>query len=147
MTGSRCVVQDCENNHKTGKSLRLSPKSGPKKAEWIRLHSKNFNPLGRFVVCSDHFERECYHFGEGSELKRYLIKGSVPTIWKPKKTIASPSDRELRQRAKEIKELLATAGDSGMVRAHESATTSSTVSTLDLPASAEDTPTETMPPP
>ncbi|EDO27111.1 predicted protein [Nematostella vectensis] len=109
MTGSRCVVQDCENNHKAGKSLHLSPKSGPKKAEWIRLHSKNFNPLGRFVVCSDHFERECYHFGEGSELKRYLIKGSVPTIWKPKKTIASPSDRELRQRAKEIKELLATA--------------------------------------
>ena len=60
MPASRCGVQDCNNGSKPreGFSLHNSPPSGNVLSSWKRFvssHHKNFNPTGRFVVCSEHF--------------------------------------------------------------------------------------------
>ena len=72
MPASRCVVQDCNNgsNPREGISLHNSPPSGSVLSSWRRFvspHRKNFNPTGRFVVCSEHITDDCfarsYHVG------------------------------------------------------------------------------------
>ena len=97
----RCVVQGCSNrsNVKAGISIHNSPIKPVHRAKWkkfLLLQRKNFNPDGRFVVCSDHFESSCFarqfHM-EGSV--RTLSPGSVPTIWKARE--APLTDRERRR--------------------------------------------------
>ena len=84
MPASRCVVQDCDNgsNPREGISFHNSPPSGIVLSSWKRFvssHHKNFNPTGRFAVCSELFTDDCfarfYHFG--GSMKR-LAQGAIP---------------------------------------------------------------------
>ena len=104
MPGSRCVVKYCSNDYsKKGVSLHSSPISGQKRAEWVkfvRTHRKNFSPNSRFVVCSVHFEKDCFLRPRDSRLKIQLKPGAVPTIWKERNGTAVNSSREKRQKAK-----------------------------------------------
>ena len=59
MPGRRCVVQDCGNvkNDELGISIHNSPDSGSVRLKWkrfISIHWKDFNPGGKFAVCSEH---------------------------------------------------------------------------------------------
>jgi len=101
MPGSRCVVQGCSNysDHSIGVSLHTSPgnkSDGDKWVRFVRTHRANFNPAGRFMVCSEHFDETCFgrtiHF-EGS--RRYLLPHSVPTIWK--KVVEQPLSQRSRR--------------------------------------------------
>ena len=65
MPGRRCVVQDCGNvkNDELGISIHNSPASGSVMLKWksfVSMHRKNFNPVGKFAVCSEHFTRDCF---------------------------------------------------------------------------------------
>lgn len=108
MPGSRCVVQGCNNvsNRKAGIGLHISPLvtlERSKWATWIRQHRKNFSPTGRFMVCSKHFKNDCFlRSSDSSSLRRQLIPGSVPCIWKPaeERNIEIKSARTLRQERK-----------------------------------------------
>ena len=91
MPASCCVAQDCNNgsNPREGISFHNSPPSGIVLSSWKRFvssHHKNFNPTGRFAVCSKHFTDDCfarfYHFG-GS--MKGLVQGAIPSAWKKKK--------------------------------------------------------------
>ena len=94
MPASRCVVQDCSNgsNPREGISLHNSPPSGSVLSSWKRFmspHRKNFNPTGRFVVCSEHITDDCFarSYHVGASMKR-LVQGAIPSVWKKKlKTI------------------------------------------------------------
>ena len=66
--------------------LHNSPPSGSVLSSWKRFvssHRKNFNPTGRFVVCSEHITDDCfarsYHLG--ASMKR-LVQGAIPSVWK-----------------------------------------------------------------
>ena len=65
MPGSRCVVQDCSNGSKStiGISLHSTPVNIRDRDSWVRFvrtHRSNFNPAGRFMVWSVHFESSCF---------------------------------------------------------------------------------------
>ena len=65
MPGRRCVVQDCGNvkNDELGISIHNSPDSGSVRLKWKRfvsIHRKDFNPVGKFAVWSEHFTRDCF---------------------------------------------------------------------------------------
>ena len=101
MPASRCVVQDCNNgsNPRQGISLHNSPPSGSVLASWKRFvssHRKNFNPTGRFVVCSDHFTDDCFarSYHVGGTMKR-LVQGAVPSVWKKNMKIGSSRDHRM----------------------------------------------------
>ena len=51
-------------------------------------HRKNFNPTGRFVVCSEHITDDCFarSYHEGASMKR-LVQGTIPVWKKTLKTI------------------------------------------------------------
>ena len=52
-------------------------------------HHKNFNPTGRFVVCSEHITDDCFvgSYHVEAFMKR-LGQGAIPSVWKKKlKTI------------------------------------------------------------
>ena len=105
MPSSRCVVQGCSNrsNTKEGISLHQSPVVNGERAKWlnfVRTHRVNFNPGGRFVVCSDHFREPCFErtfLGAGHGGIRRLKPGACPTIWK-KKQAPSPVSARSRRR-------------------------------------------------
>ena len=102
MPSSRCVVQGCSNpsNPKAGISLHNSPVNPSLRAQWKRFvcaHRANFNPPGRFVVCSEHFTEDCFAWTihVGGAMKR-LQPFSVPTIWRKKDKEPSASSRDRR---------------------------------------------------
>ena len=102
MPGRRCVVQDCGQLHvdEAGISICNSPNSGNVQARWksfVCLHRKNFNPgpVGKFAVCSDHFENDCFTRAYPMKGIRRLKLGSIPTIWK--KTSGPVSERSRRR--------------------------------------------------
>ena len=105
MPASRCVVQFCSNraNREAGVSIHLCPMNKSQRNVWVnfvKTHRANFNPVGRFVICSDHFNDDCFertHFGLESGSLRRLKPGSVPTMWK-KKTVPSPISQRNRRR-------------------------------------------------
>jgi len=83
---SRCVVQGCSNssNPVAGISLHWSPANKGLYVKWkafISLHRKNFNPKGRFMVCSEHFNKDCFKrlFHMEGNVRR-LEPGSIPTV-------------------------------------------------------------------
>ena len=43
---------------------------------------KNFNPEGQFMVCSEHFNEDCFKrlFHMEGNVRR-LESGSIPTVW------------------------------------------------------------------
>lgn len=102
MPGSRCVVQGCGNtsNLRAGISLHNSPLSGNTKALWKRFittHRANFEPQGRYVVCSEHFTEDCFSrtVHDGRSMKR-LVKEAVPTIWRANEKAPGSSVRDRR---------------------------------------------------
>jgi len=101
MPSNICVVQDCSNisNTSEGISLHISPTEKKEYAKWkkfVQIHRANFKPAGRFVICSNHFEDNCFErsYHVAGRLRR-LKKGSCPTIWKC--TEERPSARNHRQ--------------------------------------------------
>ena len=49
----------------------------------MSIHRKDFNPVGKFAVCSEHFTRDCFTLAFPMKgMKRNLKKGTFPTIWK-----------------------------------------------------------------
>ena len=104
MPGWRCVVQDCgnESNEDLGISVHNSPASGPVRSKWKRfvsMHRKNFNAVGKFAVCSEHFTVDCFTRAFPMKgIKRVLKPGSVPTIWKkPSETLSKRSRRTVSE--------------------------------------------------
>ena len=83
---------DNSNQEPEGISLHNSPPSGSVLSSWKRFVSsnrKNFNPTGRFVVCSEHITDDCFSrfYHVGASMKR-LVQGAIPSAWKKKlKTI------------------------------------------------------------
>ena len=79
--------------------------------KWINFvwtHRANFNPVGRFVVCSDHFHETCFErtfFGPESGGFRRLKAGAYPTIWK-KKEVSSPISGRRRRRVSTFSNVL-----------------------------------------
>ena len=104
---SRCVVQGCSNssNPAAGISLHWSPASKGLYAKWkafVCLHRKNFNPKGRFMVCSEHFNKDCFKrlFHMEGNVRR-LEPGSIPTVWRKSEksvdqTLSHRSRRKVR---------------------------------------------------
>ena len=63
--GRHGVVQDCGNvkNDEMGISIHNSPASGSvrlKRKSFVSMQRKNFNPVGKFAVCSEHLTRDCF---------------------------------------------------------------------------------------
>lgn len=102
---SRCVVQGCSNgsNPASGISLHWSPAS--LYAKWkafVCLHRKNFNPKGRFMVCSEHFTEDCFRrlFHMEGNVRR-LQPGSIPTVWrKLEKSVDQPLSHRSRRKVR-----------------------------------------------
>lgn len=87
MPGRRCVVEDHGNGkNDLGISIHNSPESGGVRLKWksfMSMHQKDFDPVGKFDVCSEYFTKDCFLLAFPMKgIKRYLKRGIVPTIWK-----------------------------------------------------------------
>ena len=63
---------------------------------------KNFNPKGRFMVCSEHFTEDCFRrmFHMEGNVRR-LQPGSIPTIWrKSEKSVDQPLSHRSRRKVR-----------------------------------------------
>lgn len=103
MTGSRCVVQGCSNrsDHSAGISMHRSPVNRTDREKWVRfvrLHRANFKPPGIFVICSEHFQEQCFERTlHVKGFRRRLLPESIPTVWekRPKKPSSSRTRRKV----------------------------------------------------
>ena len=83
-----CIRDSCGNvkNDELGISIHNSPDLGSVRLTWKRfvsIHRKDFNPVGKFAVCSEQFTRDCFTLAfPMRDMKRNLKKGTFPTIWK-----------------------------------------------------------------
>ena len=67
------------------------------KLEARSSHRKNFNPTGRFVVCSEHFTDDCFarSYHVGGSMKR-IVQGAILSVRKKNmKTIGSSRDHRM----------------------------------------------------
>lgn len=64
---------------------------------FITTHRANFEPQGRYVVCSEHFTEDCFSrtVHDGRSMKR-LVKEAVPTIWRANEKAPGSSVRDRR---------------------------------------------------
>ena len=106
MVGSRCVVQGCSNrsNKAAGLALHASP-SDRTRDQWVRfvrIKRKNFfpQPQAKFVICSVHFEENCFTRAFDPTQRRQLKPGSLPSIWRKEE----PSTERDSKRQRRIKE-------------------------------------------
>lgn len=89
-------MQDCSSvaNKQSGISIHPSPKSsGTLKNEWVhfvRTHSNNFNPSGRFGIVSLHFQKQVHIEG----CRRSLIRGAKLTTWKKHAEVMTRRDQQ-----------------------------------------------------
>ena len=105
MPSSRCVVHGCSNyaNRNAGISLHLSPIENKIRVLWVQFvktHRVNFNPTGRFVICSAHFDDQCFerrHIETKGRSLRRLKNDVYPSIWK-QKTKPSPLSKRGQRR-------------------------------------------------
>ena len=87
MVGSRCVVQGCSNrrNKAAGLALHASPNDRTRDlcALFVRIQCENFfpQPQAKFVICSVHFEENCFTRDFDPTQRRQLKRGSLPSIW------------------------------------------------------------------
>ena len=105
MPSSRCVAQGCSNyaNRNAGISLHLSPieiKIRVLRVQFVKTHSVNFNPKGRFAICSAHFDDKYFERRhretKGRSLRR--LKNDVyPSICKQKMKPSPLSKRGQRR--------------------------------------------------
>ena len=83
---------NCSNKTGTpGISMHYFPKDESLRQKWIRfvrIHRKDFEPKKSSCLCSAHFDDSCFEHkpvfhgdvtGEAVELRKLLIKGSVPS--------------------------------------------------------------------
>ena len=104
MPGRRCVVQGCNNtpNLEGGILVYISPKNKSARDKWarfVRTHRANFNPRGRFMICSEQFAEEYFERSLHVERsQRTLRPGSVPSIWMNKNSEEPPTSRSVRTR-------------------------------------------------
>ena len=106
IVGRRCVVQGCSNtlDHESGISVHVRLINKGDRDKWVRFvrtHRVNFSPSGRFMICSKHFDKDCFErslYMEGWQ--RTLRPGSVPTIWTNQTFQEPPSSRSVRKRKK-----------------------------------------------
>ena len=90
--------------------VHASPKNKSDRDKWVRFvrtHRANFIPLGRFMVYSEHFDKDCFergHYVEGS--RRTPRSGSVSTIWLQKTAQEPPSSRSERKRKRVSRHVL-----------------------------------------
>ena len=74
-----------------------SPDSGSFRLKWKRfvsIHGKDFNPVGKFAVGSEHFTRDFFTLAfPMKEMKRNLKKGTFPIIWKKSSQTLSKRSR------------------------------------------------------
>ena len=81
---SHCVVQGCSNssNPATGISLHWSLANKGREMESFRLLTrKKFNPKGQVMVCSEHFNEDCFKRLFHMKGNVRLEPGSIPTVW------------------------------------------------------------------
>jgi len=79
---SHCVVQGCSNSSHPVPGIYLHWSLANNGREMESLHRKKFNPKGRLLVCSEHFNEDCSKrlFHMEGKVKR-LEPGSIPTVW------------------------------------------------------------------
>lgn len=59
-------------------SIVRFPADIDKRLEWVRnVRKKDWNPEERDVLCSKHFNNECFFYGDGG--RKYLRRNAVPT--------------------------------------------------------------------
>lgn len=78
-----CCVSDCHYKHKnksSGKTVYRFPFSRPEiLKKWIKnVNRRDWAPIRTSVICSDHFEKDCFRNKEGNIL---LEKDAIPTIF------------------------------------------------------------------
>lgn len=108
MVGSRCVVQDCSNvaDRTAGIALHVSPTDRTRDVwvRFVRTKRKNFQPQPRtrFVICSVHFEENCFTRAFHPSQRRQIKPGSLPSIWKKgERSTDRESERNLCMKEKE----------------------------------------------
>lgn len=112
MVGSRCVVQGCSNrrNKAAGLALHASP-TDRKRDLWVRfvrIQCENVfpQPQAKFVICSVHFEENCFTRAFDQTQRRQLKPGSLPSIWGRKEpSTERDSTRQSRMKEKERRKL------------------------------------------
>ena len=96
--GNCCVASgpnmaNCESDSLTpGVTMHYFPKDKTLRKKWTQfagVHRKDFVPSKSATLCSLHFDKKCFESkpvlftsaesGKAIHLKRYLIKGSIPT--------------------------------------------------------------------
>ena len=105
MVGSRCVVQGCSNKA-AGLALHASPtdRTRDQWVRFVRIKRKNFfpQPQAKFVICSVHFEENCFTRAFDPTQRRQLKPGSLPSIWrKEEPSTEKDSKRQRRMKEKE----------------------------------------------
>ena len=112
MVGSRCVVQGCSNrrNKAAGLALHASPTDRTRDlwVRFVRIQCENFfpQPQAKFVICSVHFEENCFTRAFDQTQRRQLKPGSLPSIWGRKEpSTERDSTRQSRMKEKERQKL------------------------------------------
>ena len=112
MVGSRCVVQGCSNHRNKAVALALhaSPtdRSRDLWVQFVSIQCENFfpQPQPKFVICSVHFEENCFTRAFEQTQRRQLKPGSLPSIWGRKEpSTERDSTRQSRMKEKEWRKL------------------------------------------
>ena len=106
MVGGRCVVQGCSNrrNKAAGLALHASPTDRTRDLwdQFLRIKRENFfpQPEAKFVICSVHFEENCFDRAFVPTQRRQLKPNSLPSIWRRKEP-SSERDLTIQGRMKE----------------------------------------------
>ena len=106
MVGSRCVVQGCSNrkNKAAGLALHASPTDRTRDlwVQFVRIKRENFfpQPEAKFVICSVHFEENCFNRAFVPTQRRQLKPNSLPSIW-GRKEPSTERDLTIQSRMKE----------------------------------------------
>ena len=88
----RCIAANCNTATGEGYSLHEFPRNETIRAKWVqavkRYRSKWDDPTASSVLCSKHFEEDCfvvegvrYRESMGIPAKKRLKPGSIPTIF------------------------------------------------------------------
>ena len=114
--GRYCVTgapndQSCKNNsHIPGIRMHQFPTDPVLRGKWtqfVRRHRANFNATSPYTsLCSAHFEESCYErpmhanveLPEGSKLRSFLKKGSIPT----RDAVVPPGPEVLSERNRKV---------------------------------------------
>ena len=112
MVGSRCVVQGSSNRRNKAAELALHASPTDRARDlWIRfvkIKRENFfpQPQAKFVICSLHFEENCFNRAFDPTQRRQLKSNSLPSIWGRKEpSTERDSTKQRRMQEKERQKL------------------------------------------